>query len=105
MGEPPVPPSLAEILMAEANPMVTDAPVPQYATVRIAVAINPQGHWRTCGNAALPDKTVLGILRSATEDTVVWVTASVPIPEPKPLDPEIRGVIEAVKREGESWES
>lgn len=59
--------------------------------VRIAVAMQPDGNWNAVGWRNADDSQAEGAALSAVNDSarLVWVTASVPIPEP-----EVPGTVE-----------
>lgn len=60
--------------------------------VRIAVAVDPNGwDWRAYGDAGLPDHAVMSSAVSTSCQKVFWVTAELPIPEPKEVEGEVEG--------------
>ena len=53
-------------------------------TVRIAVAIDTDGEWNSCGAAPIPDEEAMALAKEPLDNSALcyWITAEVELPEP-----------------------
>jgi hypothetical protein len=57
--------------------------------VRIAVAVNAKGEWDACGCSSMSDEDMANEVLCEDSAGVVFVTADVPVPEPREVEGEV----------------